>query len=695
MVKAYSRIVWVNYPETDTPLNDTNLNRMDNALDVIDDRVVAMDTTKANQSDLLSALSNVTYNDQTGVFVFTWKNGNTLTVDLNIEKIPVSFSMSPQGVITMTTSDGTTYTADVSELIKTYSFNDSSDIDFTVTTDASGNKTVTATIVDGSITASKLQPNYLADVTAQAQAASTSAGASEGFSEDSEAWAIGQRDGQDVPSTDPTYHNNAYYWALQARSIVGDKVDSFNGRTGVVTPQSGDYAIEQITPTSGSTVGQIPVVRNVGGQNVFNMENPPSSAHKIMNENGTQLTQRDYLQFTGDVSVTDDSNTGRTVVNVTGGSSGGHTIVDATGTDMAQESKLQFTGDVTVTDDSTNGKTVVNISGGGHTIKNSAGTNLTQRDTMQFKGFLKATDDGTNLRTVIDDSAEEITWSDWNAMTDAEKETYSAGKRINITNVPGADGTISADMLTKLWENPNPTQAFAGQNIALSSSDYDLLLFISRFDTGGDTAVSTTIVQKGQNALISYCFNTSIWNRTIAYNSNTLYVAADGYAGGVVSNTSCIPVVIYGIKKSFTFKVSAIASDVSTSADKCMLSDNVTSVEDLLEKKTYTVTSASGCTVGGTITKRAGVVVISIYVQVTTSTTIAGWGSKTVGTISNWDNGSKSWQSLNTPLTEVMAGGFSGMLQIGSDGKIDVVAISQAVTLASGTYHAANCSFIP
>lgn len=34
--------------------------------------------------------------------------------------------------------------------------------------------------------------------------------------EDAESWAIGKRGGQDVPSTDPAYHNNAKYWADQA-----------------------------------------------------------------------------------------------------------------------------------------------------------------------------------------------------------------------------------------------------------------------------------------------------------------------------------------------------------------------------------------------------------------------------------------------------------------------------------------------
>ena len=37
---------------------------------------------------------------------------------------------------------------------------------------------------------------------------------------EAEAWAVGQRDGEDVPSTDPTYENNAKYYAGQAQDIA-------------------------------------------------------------------------------------------------------------------------------------------------------------------------------------------------------------------------------------------------------------------------------------------------------------------------------------------------------------------------------------------------------------------------------------------------------------------------------------------
>lgn len=67
-----------------------------------------------------------------------------------------------------------------------------------------------------------------------------------GAAEDSEAWAVGQRGGQDVPTTDETYHNNAKYWAGQAQQAAGGGVTSFNGRSGAVEPKSGDYTAAMV-----------------------------------------------------------------------------------------------------------------------------------------------------------------------------------------------------------------------------------------------------------------------------------------------------------------------------------------------------------------------------------------------------------------------------------------------------------------
>ena len=50
-----------------------------------------------------------------------------------------------------------------------------------------------------------------------AQAAYESADAADDSVEDAEAWAVGQRDGVDVPDTDETYHNNSKFYALVAQ----------------------------------------------------------------------------------------------------------------------------------------------------------------------------------------------------------------------------------------------------------------------------------------------------------------------------------------------------------------------------------------------------------------------------------------------------------------------------------------------
>lgn len=226
MNKVYTRINWENEPSINTPINAANLNKLDYAMNEVDNRVIALDTEKAKESDLLQNVKGISYNQTTGVFTFTWQNGSTLTVDLNIEKIPVNFSMSEDGIITMETSDGTEYTCDVASLIKTYLFEDSDQIDFTVTNNG-GTYTVTGIIKDGSIKESMLDTTLLAeirqakaDAQASATASASSASDASGSATASESWAVGgtnTRTGEDT--------NNAKYWAEEAQRSAKIDID--------------------------------------------------------------------------------------------------------------------------------------------------------------------------------------------------------------------------------------------------------------------------------------------------------------------------------------------------------------------------------------------------------------------------------------------------------------------------------------
>ena len=58
--------------------------------------------------------------------------------------------------------------------------------------------------------------------------------------QDAEAWAVGQRNGQDVPSSDPTYHNNSKWYSEHLQTDLGNLND-----VELTDVQDGDSLIRQ------------------------------------------------------------------------------------------------------------------------------------------------------------------------------------------------------------------------------------------------------------------------------------------------------------------------------------------------------------------------------------------------------------------------------------------------------------------
>ena len=158
-----------------------------------------------------------------------------------------------------------------------------------------------------------------------------------------------------------------------------------------------------------------------------------------------------------------------------------------------------------------------------------------------------------------------------------------------ITTALTSAGSSTLHLFKKLWENPSPTSAFASQNITLSSDDYDFLLYVFKNDSSGSIVISS-IGQKGTNALLTYTITTSSGAQTARRQVNYIsakgvnvdngYVSSTGTTAHTQTNTACVPIYIYGFKKSVD--INAIVSSVSTSADKCMLDDGVTSAEEAI-----------------------------------------------------------------------------------------------------------------
>ena len=220
MNKVYSRIIWKNYPNTSTAINETNLNRMDKAIDDLDNRVIEQDSTKANQTTVNNMVKNWTMDETTGVITVEKQDGSRIMFDLNIEKIPVNFELSPNGILTMTTSDGTQFTANIGSMIPVLTFNESDQI--AVSVSGTGiNKTYSFSIKDNSITENKLQPNFLADIKVQSASASLSASNAETSATQAQSYAVGGTGTRDNENTD-----NAKYYKEQAQS-VGNAVPTY------------------------------------------------------------------------------------------------------------------------------------------------------------------------------------------------------------------------------------------------------------------------------------------------------------------------------------------------------------------------------------------------------------------------------------------------------------------------------------
>nr|DAX03519.1 MAG TPA: hypothetical protein [Bacteriophage sp.] len=231
----YLRINWENKSESlKTPIDKGNLNKMDKAIDDLcknldvahtESEVKKLDKSSANK--LLS--ETPTWDAETGILTFKFFDGTSFSVDFNVEKIPVSFSMDSNGVITMTTDDGTEWTADVSKLIQDYNFNNGLRISFTKTKNEDGYE-VSADLVKGSITEEYLEENYLANIISNVNAsntnasnAATSATNAANDAKLAQSYAIGSsgiRDGEDT--------DNAKYYSQQASKAKQEILDSMN-----------------------------------------------------------------------------------------------------------------------------------------------------------------------------------------------------------------------------------------------------------------------------------------------------------------------------------------------------------------------------------------------------------------------------------------------------------------------------------
>lgn len=274
--KTYNRIHWINYPDTSTPLNDTDLNLMDYALNEIDNRVIELDITKANQTDLLNSVASVTFNATTGILTVTLNNGTATQIDTGLAKLAVNFDYDEDPTsphyqqLILQMKDGTYKYIDLSAMITQFEFDNTSTVVFNVNAQTGH---ISAIIPDGSITAEKLNPNVVVTMQAIEDAAEADALKSEGY-------AVGEQNGVPVGPGSPYYENNAKHYAEEAQGggsgghVIKDDTQTFIQRTGL------------------KFMGKVAVTDDaVGGNTVVTVEAGGAVPHLIViSETGSTVT---------------------------------------------------------------------------------------------------------------------------------------------------------------------------------------------------------------------------------------------------------------------------------------------------------------------------------------------------------------------------------------------------------------------
>lgn len=572
--KAFNRIFWRNKDKGApyTPLGESKLLPMDASIDEMDDRILTLNTTKADQSELLTAFKSVSFNSATGVFTFTKFNDTTVTVDTDIEKIAINFdydddptSAHYQNLI-ITLDDGTVKYVDMSALLTQYEFTDSTTIHFTVT-----NGVVSANVINGSIAYAHLTPELQAQINN-----------AEYYSEESEAWAVGQKNGQDVPSTDPRYHNNSKYYAEQAEASLSNTVRSFNSRTGAVTPAKGDYTIDKISPLNGAAVGQVPVVVNTGtsqdpvyefamgrvsggGIGTCSSKQPMTNAYLVVPNAGFSVTTGCYLSviFANNFYY-DGFNDLRLAI--------GESVYDVqvNGASPITGKNYVKAGDAGIFVYDGTYFQLIGTSGGGHVIVDQDGTSMTQEDAMQFAdAFL--TDDSLNGRTVVE-NIKSVASADYSSETEDGMYLIPDGEGAVIE--PASDDyvevTASSDtyrtFFNKLYAEIDHTKINDRSYI-----EFDNLIFrFISFNSGNNSYIFTSNFAGTGNTAGGAEFSIYLLASTSSYGVTALNTS------GTTNSNKATDSIANGTKLTLHYGNKKATVDLQTTANRCWMSDGKT-----------------------------------------------------------------------------------------------------------------------
>lgn len=225
----YSVTDWQNLPSQKTALNRTNLLHAENGIKEADNRIVQMDANKADKSLVNTMVKDVSMNTTTGVLTVTLQNGTTKSYDLDIEKVVTNFDINDQNELVLTLADGTQKVIDLTRFV--YGVDSTATISMKIL-----NRTITAEIVDGSVTMDKLDAAIQTEFRQymlEAQSARDSASQYQKFAK---RYVLGD---EDFPGSET---DNAKYYYEQTKEDAAT-----SGQNAMAAAESKETATEQAT----------------------------------------------------------------------------------------------------------------------------------------------------------------------------------------------------------------------------------------------------------------------------------------------------------------------------------------------------------------------------------------------------------------------------------------------------------------
>lgn len=150
----YTVIGWLNFPSISTPLGQRNLRHMDNGILQCAQYILALSQDKLEASDAAKFITGWTLDTDSWIATITHKDGTQEQYDFPIEMLPTRIDLDEDGNLVIVQQDGETKKVDFQRFI--YKFENTA----TIAMHTNGT-TITADVIDGSITMDKLEKSIM------------------------------------------------------------------------------------------------------------------------------------------------------------------------------------------------------------------------------------------------------------------------------------------------------------------------------------------------------------------------------------------------------------------------------------------------------------------------------------------------------------------------------------------------------